>query len=97
MAARLTSLQACEHDHRVPNAVLGEERDSLAFLEPVLLHQCCADVTGVFLYFSPIHTFVGHRIREASKLAILKSLQRRIVAVEEPIPHGELGGYCTES
>ena len=83
----LTSFQTSEHDHRVPHAVLREQGDGLPFLQAILLHQCRADIAGIFFDFTPIDTLTCDGIEEAAQIPLLESLQRRVMAVEEPIPY----------
>jgi hypothetical protein len=42
------------HGHGVPDAVLAEERDGVAFLEAIVFYQSGAEVRGGLLYFEPV-------------------------------------------
>ena len=56
------------HCHRVPNAILAEERDGVAFFEAIASNESGAEVRGGFFDFEPVQALFGDGIGVACEL-----------------------------
>jgi hypothetical protein len=56
------------HCHGVPDAVLAEERNGVAFFEAIAFHESGAEVSGGFFYFEPVKSLFGDCVGVASEL-----------------------------
>lgn len=56
------------HCHGVPNTVLAEERDSVAFLEAIAFDQSSAEICRSFFYLKPVQALFSDGIGVASEL-----------------------------
>jgi hypothetical protein len=50
------------HCNRVPDAILAEERDSVAFLQAIALFESGAEVRGGFFDLQPVQAFFGQGV-----------------------------------
>ena len=56
------------HCHRVPDGILAEERDGVAFFEAIAFHESRAEMRGGFFDFEPVQALFGDGIRVACEL-----------------------------
>jgi hypothetical protein len=56
------------HCHGIPDTVLAEECDRVAFFEAIAFHQSGAEVSGGFFYLKPIQSFFGYCVGVAGEL-----------------------------
>ena len=56
------------HCHRVPDGILAEERDGVAFFEAIAFHESGAEMRGGFFDVEPVQAFFGDGIGVACEL-----------------------------
>jgi hypothetical protein len=50
------------HSDRIPNAILAEQRNSVAFLQAIALLESGAEVGRGFLDLQPVEAFLGEGV-----------------------------------
>ena len=61
------------HCHRVPDGILAEERDGLAFFEAIAFHESGTEMRGGFFDFEPVQALFGDGIGVACELVCRES------------------------
>jgi len=86
------------HCHRVPDAVLAEQRDGVTFFETIAFHKSSAEMCGGFFDLKPVQALLGNGIGVASELIWRESGYGRVSRMfEEPLPGRQIAWDYTSS
>ena len=86
------------HCHWIPDAVLTEKCDGVAFFEAIALYKSSAEMCGGFFDLKPVQALLGDGIGIARELIWRESGYGRVSGMfEEPLPGREVAWDCAVS
>ena len=83
------------HGDGVPNGVLAEQGDGVAFFEAIFLDEGGGEVRGCFFDFAPVQCLLRYSIMVAAEFFLGEPMEGRVGWVfEEPLPGCDVAWDC---